>query len=310
MIYNIFNRSVLLVIFVLTVLSCEKKDGVLPDTDSPGLRKTATVMWEGDPASGGCGCLLLMEEKLYYPVNLHEQYKIDALQIEVSYKELNTFHSCGLDSQSYPVIHLETVQHVQGSACIHPGYVRDYTGLDGCTFIIELDNGIRLEPVEIVPDFVLKDGQRILCAYTEIPLGSICMVGKTVRMDCIEEIFCDSVKIQPANNYFIHNDEIHSLQYEIKASCLELTFSYSGGCKKQITELIIRPNWHLGYGPRNAPVLILSHNKNGDLCEALITETRSFDLSILENPNSDQVVFYLQANLNGKLYEERILYKY
>jgi PKD repeat protein len=77
--------------------------------------------------------------------------------------------------------------------CSLTGTVVDYTGLDGCGLVIKLDNGEVLEPVEIVPNFVLKNGQRVHLAYTELSdRASICMVGKIVRIDCIGELATDS----------------------------------------------------------------------------------------------------------------------
>jgi PKD repeat protein len=72
--------------------------------------------------------------------------------------------------------------------CSLYGTVVDYTGLDGCGLLIQLDNGEMLEPVQIVPEFKLKGGQRVMLSYTELPAASICMVGKTVRIDCIREV--------------------------------------------------------------------------------------------------------------------------
>jgi PKD repeat protein len=72
--------------------------------------------------------------------------------------------------------------------CSLYGTVADYTGLDGCGLVIKLDNGELLEPQQIVPNFELKAGQRVMLSYTEIPYASICMAGKIVRIDCIREV--------------------------------------------------------------------------------------------------------------------------
>jgi PKD repeat protein len=77
--------------------------------------------------------------------------------------------------------------------CSLTGTVVDYTGLDGCGLLIKLDNGEVLEPVEVVPNFALKNGQRVHLAYTELnDRASICMAGKIVRIDCIGELATDS----------------------------------------------------------------------------------------------------------------------
>jgi PKD repeat protein len=77
--------------------------------------------------------------------------------------------------------------------CSLTGTVKDYTGLDGCGFVIELDNGVVLEPVEILPNFILYDGERVKLSYTELnDRESICMAGVIARIDCITEIPPDS----------------------------------------------------------------------------------------------------------------------
>jgi PKD repeat protein len=69
------------------------------------------------------------------------------------------------------------------------GTVIDYTGLDGCGPLIQLDNGMVLDPVEIVPEFKLVAGQRVRLSYTEVTdQANVCMAGILVRIDCIEEI--------------------------------------------------------------------------------------------------------------------------
>ena len=84
--------------------------------------------------------------------------------------------------------------YVQGPLdCNLTGTVKDYTGLDGCGLLIELDNGVVLEPAEMVPNFVIYDGQRVRLSYTELKdRASICMAGVIARIDCISEIQDDS----------------------------------------------------------------------------------------------------------------------
>lgn len=70
------------------------------------------------------------------------------------------------------------------------GIVKDYSNLDGCGFVIELEDGTKLEPAEImVKDFELRDNQQVWLSYVELKdRVSICMVGKIVRITGIEEI--------------------------------------------------------------------------------------------------------------------------
>ena len=78
--------------------------------------------------------------------------------------------------------------------CNYTGTVRDYTGLDGCGFVIELDYGPILEPVIVDTPFVFKDYQRVRLSYNELPdMASICMVGIIAEITCIEEIGNDTI---------------------------------------------------------------------------------------------------------------------
>jgi hypothetical protein len=69
------------------------------------------------------------------------------------------------------------------------GKLHDYTGLDGCGMLIDLDNGTTLEPTNLsnFQDNVnLVDGQKVWVKYHEISAGSICMVGKVAEIDELE----------------------------------------------------------------------------------------------------------------------------
>lgn len=83
--------------------------------------------------------------------------------------------------------------------------VKDLTGLDGCGFVFELADGSRLEPQMLffcgtpplpkevtenpLYNFQWVDGKQVRIAYEEIPdAASICMVGKIVKITCLEEV--------------------------------------------------------------------------------------------------------------------------
>jgi hypothetical protein len=66
--------------------------------------------------------------------------------------------------------------------------LKDLSGLDGCGFVIELENGDRLEPLNLSDfDIKLKDGKKIWVSYhlTVNFIATICMVGDIVEIDCI-----------------------------------------------------------------------------------------------------------------------------
>ena len=65
----------------------------------------------------------------------------------------------------------------------------NYTGIDGCSWVIKLENDMVLEPTNL-SDFTieLKEGKKVWLKYTEQnDLVSICMVGPIVRIDSIWE---------------------------------------------------------------------------------------------------------------------------
>jgi PKD repeat protein len=78
--------------------------------------------------------------------------------------------------------------------CNLTGTVWDYTGLDGCGYLIELDNGTRLEPILRDTMFYFHNNQRVRLSYIERPdLISICMAGIIAEITCIEEIESDTI---------------------------------------------------------------------------------------------------------------------
>lgn len=74
--------------------------------------------------------------------------------------------------------------------CKIPGVIKDYTGLDGCQFLIELENGEKWMPVKVNDEsFVMADGVAILFAYKEVKDAvSTCMTGsKMIEITCIKK---------------------------------------------------------------------------------------------------------------------------
>jgi hypothetical protein len=78
-----------------------------------------------------------------------------------------------------------------GTTCDTQVTVRDYTGLDGCRFLLELKDGTRLIPVELAdPTFLFSEGQIIKIKYTSLKdVVTACLTAAIpVRVTCLEEI--------------------------------------------------------------------------------------------------------------------------
>ena len=69
----------------------------------------------------------------------------------------------------------------------HSAKLVNMTGLDGCSWMIELGDGTKLEPTNL-NDFNinLQENQKIWIVYhTAAQMASICMTGEIVTIDCI-----------------------------------------------------------------------------------------------------------------------------
>ena len=63
------------------------------------------------------------------------------------------------------------------------GTIEDFTGrLDGCSYLVKLDNGKTLEPALNSSGVTLIPGKRIAITYRNKPAYSVCMAGETIEI--------------------------------------------------------------------------------------------------------------------------------
>lgn len=73
-------------------------------------------------------------------------------------------------------------------ACQTPATLRDLTGLDGCGYVLELADGQRLEPHGPTwAAYPKHDGERVTVSFIDDPAPSICMAGRGVELQCIQQ---------------------------------------------------------------------------------------------------------------------------
>jgi hypothetical protein len=125
-----------------------------------------------------------------------EVYSISSLLLHliVFIVLLISLNSCAL---------IDRQQEVAPAGCDTFATIKDLRGLDGCGFVLVLDNGQKLEPVVTIqftcatgldqkwPSLMGMepvDGKRVKIGYKEAKHPSICMVGKTVELTCISEV--------------------------------------------------------------------------------------------------------------------------
>ncbi len=68
------------------------------------------------------------------------------------------------------------------------GELKNLSGLDGCGFVVELENGNKLEPLNLSDfDINLNDGKKVWISYhlTTNMIATACMVGDIIEIDCI-----------------------------------------------------------------------------------------------------------------------------
>jgi len=183
------------------------------------------------------------------------------------------------------------------------GVVIDYAGAGNCSFVIELDNGNRIQPLYSPDDFNFAHGQRVLVEYSELEnVIPTCDLGTPSDVTYIEELSCAPwVDLYFENYDSLARDPIFLHEAFVDGDCLQLKISYSGGCKEHNVDLAYMHQWNPG--GNDIPTFEIRHDANGDVCEALVTKDFRFDLTPLIIEGEKE--FVLKARLNsGEVYNE------
>ncbi|WP_319502010.1 NigD-like C-terminal domain-containing protein [uncultured Draconibacterium sp.] len=177
------------------------------------------------------------------------------------------------------------------------GTVIDYAGAGDCGFIIELDNGNKVQPLYYPDDFTFSQGQRVLITYTELNNVYIsCDQGVPCEITYAEELSCSPYVDLYFENYdSLARDPVHLHEAYMDGDCLYFKLSYSGGCQDHTIDLARMHPWTASSS--TVPTFEIRHNANGDLCEAWFTREFRFDLSDLKAEGKTE--FVLTAKLVG-----------
>jgi hypothetical protein len=89
------------------------------------------------------------------------------------------------------------------------------------------------------------------------------------------------------------NDPVASMEASLAGDCLELKLAYSGGCKEHDLDLYWNGSWDKSKPP--VAHLHLSHNANGDACEAIKSAKLGYNLLPLRDPSGGQVIVDIHA---------------
>lgn len=187
--------------------------------------------------------------------------------------------------------------------------------LDGCKWILILDNGTKLEPYGIPESFTMEDGMRVSIAYDDhIKVASVCMVGKPAQILCIQRVrTCGTPPPVPCTPILVGDNvkeggNPFSIQKaELTGNCLHLTVGFSG-CSDQYRKFALI--WDGATNPGNATDFYnftLADAGQREMCDAYFTKTYSFDISkVLKNSKTGNK----QGSINIAGYNQPVLFTY
>ena len=183
------------------------------------------------------------------------------------------------------------------------GMVVDYASAGNCGFIIELENGTKIQPLYYPEGFTFSQGQRVHIQYAELTnVVPSCDRGTPAEIIFVEELDCAPfIALNSFNSDSLPNDPIYLHKAFIDGSCIQIKVSYSGGCKEHTINLVRIPPSETD--TTNIPTFEISHDANGDMCEAYFTKELRFDLKPLLQEGIKE--FVLTAKLtSGETYKE------
>jgi hypothetical protein len=183
------------------------------------------------------------------------------------------------------------------------GMVVDYAGAGNCGFVIELENGSRIQPLYFPEGFTFSQGQRVQVEYVELTnVVSPCDRGIPAEIVQIEELNCAPyVDLYFSNYDSLARDPVYLHEAFVDGDCLQIKLSYSGGCKEHTIDLARMHPWTASSS--SVPTFEIRHNANGDMCEAYFTKELRFDLTPLKMEGKKE--FVLTAKLtDGKIYNQ------
>lgn len=194
-------------------------------------------------------------------------------------------------------VYLQYLDKLEGVISEVSGTVRDYTGLDGCGWVIELENGNKLEPAVVLPNIQFYDGQELTLWYKEMEgMSSTCMAGTIAKIYKIESESCPSYITLPLDGALedYPTDNILMDTAYIQDNTLYVSVSHSGGCTEHTYQLLMFPIT-CATPPLPKPVFWLSHDAHGDMCEAFIRDTLCFNISALRGYFNEETEIELRT---------------
>ena len=186
------------------------------------------------------------------------------------------------------------------------GIVVDYAGAGTCGFVIELENGAKIQPLYYPEGFTFSQGQRVHVSYVELTnIVPSCDRGTPAEIVFVEELNCASyVDLYFSNYDSLARDPIYLHEAFVDGDCLQIKLSYSGGCKEHTIDLARMHPWTASSS--TVPTFEIRHNANNDMCEAYFTRELRYDLTPLKQEGKKEFVLTAKladGNIYNKLFE-------
>src|SRR5690554_5782310 len=103
---TIKTTQLIWIILIVMNIGCDKQE-------EPGEWLDAIVLDLGSPSVDGCGFLIEIEQKIYYPINLAEKHHIDKKHVKVRYNALEGMYTCGFphSNNKFPRIEIIDIKN-------------------------------------------------------------------------------------------------------------------------------------------------------------------------------------------------------
>lgn len=167
--------------------------------------------------------------------------------------------------------------------CNTVGLVVDMTGLDGCGLMIQLEDGKRLEVVNMPEGESLHAGDEVMFDYEPADGMSICMSGEMVNITCYKvvnkaEATCPSFEfINIDSNLLESAPDFQLYGWRTEKTTLMLDIGYSGCDRDRNFSLNVSQAQMRSMPPQNVAVLSFTPQ----MCEAYFRDTLCFEMSEL-----------------------------
>jgi len=125
----------------------------------------------------GCTYLIRLDDGQTLEANVPAEYQVDGLPVTITYTPVDGASIC----MAGEMVDLKSIKKAPVKRGV--GQVVDARGLDGCTYLIRLDNGKTLEAD--IPEDYRVNGLRVAVTYLPAPGMSICMAGEIVKLTSI-----------------------------------------------------------------------------------------------------------------------------